>query len=151
MAILYIDADACPVKAEAEQIATRHKIEMVLVTNGGIRPSQNPFVKLVIVDMGPDSADKYITEQIEKDDIVVTSDILLAANVLEKDGRAIRPNGDVFTNENIGLQLAKRDLMADRRAADPFLMESNKGGQKSFSDRDRSQFRNKLDLLLKPC
>ncbi len=107
MAILYIDADACPVKAEAEQIATRHKIEMVLVTNGGIRPSQNPFVKLVIVDMGPDSADKYITEQIEKDDIVVTSDILLAANVLEKDGRAIRPNGDVFTNENIGLQLAK--------------------------------------------
>ena len=148
MPILYIDADACPVKAEAEQIATRHKTRMILVTNGGIRPSQNPLVDLVIVENGPDNADKYIHEHVKEGDIVVTSDILLAANVLEKGGRALRPNGDIFSNQNIGLQLAKRDLMADRRAANPFLMESNKSGQKTFSARDRSQFRNKLELLL---
>ena len=115
---------------------------------GGIRPSQNPLVGLVIVENGPDNADKYIHEHVKEGDIVVTSDILLAANVLEKGGRALRPNGDIFSNQNIGLQLAKRDLMADRRAANPFLMESNKSGQKTFSAKDRSQFRNKLELLL---
>ena len=145
---LYIDADACPVKAEAEQIATRHQIQMVLVTNGGIRPSQNPLVSLMIVEMTPDSADMAICARVNQGDIVVTSDILLAANVLKKGGQALRPNGDIFTADNIGLQLAKRDLMADRRAADPFFLQSQKGGQKSFSARDRSQFRNSLELLM---
>ena len=145
---LYIDADACPVKAEAEQIATRHQIQMVLVTNGGIRPSQNPLVSLMIVEMTPDSADMAICARVNPGDIVVTSDILLAANVLKKGAQALRPNGDIFTADNIGLQLAKRDLMADRRAADPFFLQSQKGGQKSFSARDRSQFRNSLELLM---
>lgn len=148
MTILYIDADACPVKAEAEQIATRHQIQMVLVTNGGIRPSQNPLVSLMIVEMTPDSADKAICARVNSGDIVVTSDILLAANVLEKGAQALRPNGDIFTSDNIGMQLAKRDLMADKRAADPFFLQSQKGRQKSFSAQDRSQFRNRLELLL---
>ena len=60
MPVIYVDADACPVKAETEQVATRHHCKMILVSNGGIRPSANPLVKLVIVDTGPDEADKYI-------------------------------------------------------------------------------------------
>jgi len=149
MPIIYIDADACPVKAEAEQVASRHQCPLVMVSNGGIRPSQNPLVRLVVVAKGPDEADKYIADQVEKNDIVVTNDIPLAAKVLDKDASALRHNGDIFTRQNIGLQLAKRDLMADRRAADPFFIEKNRGGNKSFSKRDRSEFLNKLELLIR--
>ena len=61
MPIIYIDADACPVKGEAEQVATRHMCQLIMVSNGGIRPSQNPLVQLVIVSSGPDEADKYLS------------------------------------------------------------------------------------------
>ena len=149
MPIIYIDADACPVKGEAEQVASRHQCPLVMVSNGGIRPSQNPLVRLVVVASGPDEADKYIADQVEKRDIVVTNDIVLAAKVLDKDASCLRHNGDIFTKQNIGLQLAKRDLMADRRAADPFFIEKNRGGHKSFSKRDRSEFLNKLELLIR--
>ena len=60
MTALYIDADACPVKAEAERVATRHKVKMFLVSNGGLRMSQNPLVEVVIVPDGPDIADMWI-------------------------------------------------------------------------------------------
>lgn len=149
MPVIYIDADACPVKAEAELVASRHNCQLVLVTNGGIRPSANPLVRLVIVDKGPDEADKYIVNNVLKDDIVVTNDILLAANAIDKEARALRHNGDIFTKQNIGMQLAKRDLMADRRAADPFFTEHPRTAGKSFSKRDRSQFLNQLELLLR--
>ena len=132
MPIIYIDADACPVKGEAEQVASRHQCPLVMVSNGGIRPSQNPLVRLVVVASGPDEADKYIAEQVEKNDIVVTNDIVLAAKVLDKDASCLRHNGDIFTKQNIGLQLAKRDLMADRRAADPFLSKQIGAGIKVF-------------------
>ena len=62
MTVIYIDADACPVKDEAERVATRHQCRMVLVSNGGIRPSQNPLVESVYVASGPDEADKWIAE-----------------------------------------------------------------------------------------
>mgnify|MGYP003342985655 CR=1 FL=1 len=76
--MIYIDADACPVKAEAEEIAIRHGLSLVLVTNGGIRPSTNPLVRLVIVGDGPDMADRHIADHVSSGDIVVTSDIPLA-------------------------------------------------------------------------
>ncbi|MDC1382286.1 YaiI/YqxD family protein [Candidatus Puniceispirillum sp.] len=143
---IYIDADACPVKAEAEQIATRHQLRLVIVSNGGIRPSTNPLVQLVIVAEGPDVADQYIAGHSEIGDIVVTGDIPLAAKVLANDVVAIRHNGDVFTKDNIGGQLATRDLMTDIRAADPFLVQSSrKGGNAAFTDKDRSRFRNALE------
>lgn len=63
MTVLYIDADACPVKAEAERVATRHKVRMFVVSNGGLRPSQNPLVETVIVPDGPDIADIWIAER----------------------------------------------------------------------------------------
>ena len=129
---IYIDADACPVKAEAEQVATRHNCPLILVTNGGIRPSQNPLVRLVIVDLGADNADKYIADPVSQDDIVVTNDIPLAARVIDKGAYALRHNGSLFTGDNIGLQLANRDLMADMRASNPFLIEQNRGRQEKF-------------------
>ncbi|WP_319544630.1 YaiI/YqxD family protein [Ruegeria conchae] len=141
MTTLYIDGDACPVKAEAERVATRHKVPMVLVSNGGLRPSTNPLVEVVIVAAGADEADKWIAERCGAGDIVVTSDIPLAAKCIEADARVLRPNGGAFTAANIGQLLAMRDLMADLRAANPL---GTGGGGKSFGKADRSRF---LDVL----
>ena len=146
---IYIDADACPVKSEAEQIVTRHQLSLVIVSNGGIRPSLNPLVQSVVVGEGPDVADKYIADNAKAGDIVITGDIPLAAKVIRNDVTAIRHNGDIFTTDNIGGQLATRDLMADLRAADPFLVQSSrKGGNAAFTDKDRSRFRNSLEAAI---
>lgn len=141
MTTLYVDGDACPVKAEAERVATRHKVPMALVSNGGLRPSANPLVQVVIVAEGADEADKWIAERCGPGDVVVTSDIPLAAKCVEAGARVLRPNGEVFTAANIGQQLAMRDLMADLRAANPL---GAGGGGKPFGKADRSRF---LDVL----
>jgi len=138
--MIYVDADACPVKAEAERVATRHGIRMFVVSNGGIRPSPNPLVETVIVPDGPDVADKWIAERAGPGDVVVTGDIPLAAKCVAAGARVIRHNGEALTERNIGAQLASRDLMADLRAADPF----RQGGGRAFSKADRSRF---LDAL----
>lgn len=117
---LYIDADACPVKAEAETVATRHRVKMVLVSNGGIRPSANPLVESVYVGSGLDEADRWIADHAGPGDVVVTGDIPLAARCLEGGARVIKHNGEELTARNIGMVLATRDLMADLRSADPF-------------------------------
>ncbi len=140
MTALYIDADACPVKAEAERVATRHRIQMFVVSNGGLRPSQNPFVEMIIVADGPDVADMWIAERSGKGDIVVTGDIPLAAKCVAAGARVLKHNGEPLTEANIGQVLGMRDLMADLRAADPF----RQGGGKAFSKADRSRF---LDAL----
>ncbi|WP_170372583.1 YaiI/YqxD family protein [Ruegeria arenilitoris] len=141
MTTLYVDGDACPVKAEAERVATRHKVPMVVVANGGLRPSANPLVQIVTVAQGADEADKWIAERCGSGDIVITSDIPLAAKCVEAGARVLRPNGEAFTAANIGQQLAMRDLMADLRAANPL---GAGGGGKPFSKADRSRF---LDAL----
>ena len=141
MTFLYIDADACPVKAEAERVATRHKVRMAVVSNGGIRPSQNPLVETVIVDAGADEADKWIAARCGPGDVVVTGDIPLAARCIETGAAVLRHNGERFTQANIGQQLAMRDLMADLRAANPL---GAGGGGKSFTKTGRSRF---LDAL----
>nr|WP_174825036.1 YaiI/YqxD family protein [Ruegeria arenilitoris] len=138
---MYVDGDACPVKAEAERVATRHKVPMVVVANDGLRPSANPLVQIVTVAQGADEADKWIAERCGSGDIVITSDIPLAAKCVEAGARVLRPNGEAFTAANIGQQLAMRDLMADLRAANPL---GAGGGGKPFSKADRSRF---LDAL----
>ena len=143
--VIYIDADACPVKAEAERVATRHKVKMCLVSNGGLRLSQNPLVEVVIVPEGPDVADMWIAERAGKGDVVVTGDIPLAAKCVEAGAEVLRHNGDRFTQANIGQQLAMRDLMADLRAADPF----RQGGGKAFSKADRSRFLDALERAVR--
>jgi uncharacterized protein YaiI (UPF0178 family) len=139
---VYIDADACPVKQEAERVATRHGLRMFVVSNGGLRPSQNPLVENVIVAEGADVADMWIAERCGPDDVVVTGDIPLAAKCIEAGARVLRHNGERFTQANIGQQLAMRDLMADLRAANPLGMQ---GGGKGFTKADRSRFLDSLE------
>ncbi len=144
MTTLYVDADACPVKQEAEQVATRHKIQMKLVCNGGLRPSPNPFVDVVFVSEGADVADMWIAENAGTGDVVITSDMPLAAKCVENGAHVLRHNGDALTPRNIGAQLAMRDLASDLRSADPF----RQGGGKPFSKADRSRFLVALDQAL---
>jgi len=142
---LYIDADACPVKDEAERVATRHKVTMYLVCNGGLRPSRNPLVELVMVPDGPDVADMWIAERAGPGDVVVTGDIPLAAKCVAAGARVLKHNGELLTGANIGAQLAMRDLMTDLRAADPFRQGSGKG----FTKADRSRFLEALERELR--
>lgn len=142
---LYIDADACPVKAEAERVATRHRLPVMIVSNGGIRPSANPLVQTIIVPDGPDEADKWIAARAGPGDIVVTTDIPLAARCVEAGAQVLRPDGTALTQANIGNILATRDLMSDLRAADPFMQ----GRARSFSKADRSQFLTALELAVR--
>ena len=143
--MIYVDADACPVKAEVEQVARRHQVQVKLVCNGGIRPSGNPLIELVVVEPGPDIADMWIADRAGPGDVVITTDIPLAAKAVEAGAKVLKPNGEPLTQANIGNVLATRDLMYDLRAADPF----RQGGGKGFSKADRSRFLNVLDRLLR--
>ncbi|MBC7144447.1 MAG: YaiI/YqxD family protein [Thioclava marina] len=143
MGVIWVDADACPVKAEAERVATRLGVKLMLVSNGGLRPSPNPLVEMVYVDQGPDVADMYIAERAGRGDVVITNDIPLAAKCVEADARVLRPDGEALTPANIGNVLATRDLMADLRSADPF----RQGGGKPFSKADRARFSDALDRV----
>ena len=145
MTTLYIDADACPVKAEAERVATRLRVPMVLVCNGGLRPSENPLVTLQIVAEGPDVADMWIAENCGPGDVVVTADLPLADRCIKAGARVLQHNGEVLSVANIGGRLATRDLMQDIRAANPF----HQGGGAAFSKADRSRFLQALDTELR--
>lgn len=145
MTTLYIDADACPVKAEAERVASRLNIPMVLVCNGGLRPSQNPLVSLIIVDEGPDVADRWIAENCGTGDVVVTADLVLADRCIKAGAQVLQHNGEILNNTNIGPRLATRDLMSDIRAANPF----HQGSGAAFSKADRSRFLQALDQVLR--
>jgi uncharacterized protein YaiI (UPF0178 family) len=143
--VIYVDADACPVREEVVRVAERHGVPVRIVSNGGIRPSPHPLVETVIVPEGPDAADRWIAERVGPGDVCVTADTPLAARVLEAGARALRPNGEAFTKANIGEALAMRDLMADLRAADPF----RRGGGRPFGRGDRSRFLEALDAVLR--
>ncbi|MDA1088757.1 MAG: YaiI/YqxD family protein [Proteobacteria bacterium] len=143
MVEIYVDADACPVKDEVLRVASRHDLKIYMVSDGGIRPSQSPLVELVIVEQGPDAADDWIADHIQIADICITSDIPLAARCLERDAFALKPNGDAFTNDGIGMALANRDLMQDLRDSGEIT-----GGPKPFSKSDRSVFLNRLETTV---
>lgn len=142
---IYVDADACPVKAEIERVGTRHKTKMFIVSNGGLRPSQNPLVETIIVPDGPDVADMWIAERAGHGDVVITGDIPLAAKCVDAGALVLKHNGEALTEKNIGNVLATRDLMADLRAADPF----RQGGGKGFTKADRSRFLDALERTLR--
>jgi uncharacterized protein YaiI (UPF0178 family) len=142
---VYIDADACPVKAEALRVAERHGLKVKVVWNGGLRPNPHPLVETVIVTHGADAADQWIADRIGAGDICVTGDIQLALRCIDAGGEAINHNGEVFTKANIGNRMAMRDLMADIRAANPLAAG---GSGRSFSKADRSRFLNGLERLI---
>jgi uncharacterized protein YaiI (UPF0178 family) len=143
--VIYVDADACPVKAEVETVASRHRVPVKMVSNGGLRPSANPLVEMVFVAAGPDEADKWIADRALPGDVVVTGDIPLAARCVEAGAKVLKHNGEALTAANIGNVLATRDLMTDLRAADPF----RQGGGRGFTRADRSRFLDALDRALR--
>ena len=140
MTAIFVDGDACPVKAEIEKVATRHRLPVTIVSNGGLRPSANPLVCHVMVPDGPDAADDWIAEHIGAKDIAVTADIPLASRCLEKGARVIGPNGKPFTQDNVGMALGMRELNRHLREVT--------GGQThhaGFSKQDRSRFLGELE------
>ena len=141
---IYVDADACPVKDEIVKVATRHKIQVFMVCNGGIRPFRNNLINLIIVSEGLDEADKWIFEKIKSEDIVVTSDIPLASKCIDKGASVLKHDGLILNVMNIGNVLATRDLMSDLRSSDPFLQGKNK----NFTKADKSKFLNSLEILI---
>ncbi|MCB1474763.1 MAG: YaiI/YqxD family protein [Rhodobiaceae bacterium] len=142
---IYVDADACPVKSEVERVGTRHGVRIVIVSNGGMRPSANPLIETVVVPNGPDKADKWIAERVGPGDVVITGDIPLAAKCVAAGAQVLKHNGETLSARNIGNALATRDLMADLRAADPFLQ----GGGRGFTKADRSRFLDALDRAIR--
>jgi hypothetical protein len=143
MVDIYVDADACPVKDEILRVAARHGLKTYMVTDGGIRPVQNPLVELVIVSQGADAADNWIAEHIQKSDICITNDIPLAARCLKRDALALKPTGEPFTENGIGMALANRELMQGLRESGQIT-----GGPKPFSKSDRSEFLNRLETTV---
>ena len=140
MTEIYVDADACPVKAEVEKVATRHSVAVHIVSNGGIRPRPHPLIHSVTVAEGADAADNWIAEHIQSGDIAITSDILLAGRCLEKDARVLRPNGDAFTPDNIGIAKGMREFQRHLREA-----SGNQTYNAGFTQKDRSRFLGALE------
>ncbi|HEY4275049.1 MAG TPA: YaiI/YqxD family protein [Rhizomicrobium sp.] len=140
MTAIFVDGDACPVKAEVEKVAARHQLEVTIVSNGGLRPSANPLICHVLVPEGADAADDWIVEHIGAKDIAITADIPLASRCLEKGARVIAPNGKPFTPDNVGMALGMRELNRHLREVT--------GGQTyhaGFSKQDRSRFLGELE------
>lgn len=145
MTVLFVDADACPVRAEAVRVAGRFGIQTKIVCNGGIRPLPDPLVETVFVPDGLDMADNWIAERAGPGDVVVTDDIPLAARVVASGATVVRANGEKITSANIGPILSSRNLMAEIRSADPF----HTGGGAPFGRADRSRFLDQLDRALR--
>jgi uncharacterized protein YaiI (UPF0178 family) len=141
--MILVDADACPVREEVEKVATRRRVKVVMVCNGGIRPSQNPLIENVYVDEGLDEADRWIAAHARPGDIVVTSDVPLAAHAVEAGAKVLKPDGDELGAGTIGEALATRNLMSDLRAADPVRQGRGGGGRA-----DRSRFVAALERLV---
>ena len=143
MVKIYVDADACPVKKEVEQIAIRHKLETYLVCDGGIRPSLNPLIKNIFVSQGADAADNWIVDNIEQANICVTNDIPLAGRCLKRGAFVIKPNGDVYNSDNIGMALAVRKIMEVKRESGEMTR-----GPAPFNKEDRSKFLNQMEIIV---
>ena len=137
---IYVDADACPVKNEVVRVAERHGLVVHMVSNSWMRLTEGPLVKRVVVSEGFDAADDWIAERAGEGDIVVTSDIPLAARCLKVGVEALGPTGRPFTADNIGSAVAIRDLMGHLRDTGEV-----RGGNPAFSARDRSQFLQALE------
>lgn len=140
---IYVDADACPVKEEVVRVATRHAIPVVFVANSWMRLPESPLVERVVVSDGPDAADHWIAERVGAGDIVVTQDIPLASRTLSVGARVLSPQGKAFTDANIGMSLAMRDLMKDLREAG--VMDSR---NPAFTRAGRSAFLQTLESII---
>ena len=142
---IYVDADACPVKKEIERVASRNKIEVLLVSNGGLRPISHPLIQNVFVSTDSDAADKWIVDNGQSNDLVITADIILADNCIKKGMLVLKPNGEELNQANIGNTLSLRDLSSDLRSANPFFQ----GSGKTFSKQDKIRFLDNLEKIIR--
>jgi uncharacterized protein YaiI (UPF0178 family) len=139
MTAIYVDADACPVKDEVVRVATRHGLVVHMVGNTWMRLSDDPVVRRVVVPGTPDAADDWIAERAGAGDVVVTADIPLAARVIARGARVVRPNGKPIDQASVGLTVAVRDLHTHLREVGEITR-----GPAAFTKQDRSRF---LDVL----
>ena len=143
---IWVDADACPkvIKDILFRAAQRRPIRLTLVANQKLQVPKSPQIRSVQVDSGFDEADHWIVEQLEKGDLVITADIPLAADAIQKGAQAINPRGMLYTEANIRERLVMRDLMDELRGTG---MDVG-GGPPPLNQHDRREFANQLDRLL---
>lgn len=142
MHIIFIDADACPVKDEIYRVACRYSMKVEVVANSTMRVPANPLFTMV-VRPGFGTADDWIAENTGPGDLVITADIPLAARCLEKGSLVLNAKGKQFTENDIGTALGMRSLMEE-------LRQSNliSGGPSPMGAKDRSKFLSKFDELI---
>lgn len=142
---LWVDADACPaaIKEIIFRAAVRKEIATTLVANQMLRVPPSPWIRSVQVPAGFDVADNHIAGQVKPGDLVITADIPLAAQVIERGALAINPRGELYTAANIRESLSMRDFMENLRSSGV-----QTGGPSTFSHADRQAFANQLDRLL---
>ncbi len=138
--ILFVDADACPVKEEAHRVAARLRLPITYVGNAWMRLPDDPLVERVIVPTLPDAADDWIAERAGPGSVVITADIPLAHRCVTAGARVVTPKGRVLDTASIGMALATRDLLEDLRASG-----APTGGPAPFAPRDRQTFLQALD------
>lgn len=144
MTVLYVDADACPVKNEAIRVGERHKVPIRFVSNSWMRLPEGDLIERVVVPEGPDEADNWIADRAGKGDVVVTADVPLAARCVKNGALVLSHTGKPFREEGIGMRLAMRDLNTHLREAG----EIREGGP-AFSKGDRSRFLNQLETVMR--
>ncbi len=141
--MIYVDADGCPVKDEIYKVAERFQVEVILVANKSMNIPQNRLFKMQVVSSGFDAADDWIVAHATNHDVVVTADILLAQRCVENGCRVLGHKGQEFSEDNIGMSVANRELMQNLRH-----MGENRGGPAPMDKRARSQFLGTLDRIL---
>ena len=140
---IYVDADACPVKDEVYKVAQRFGLQVTLVANSFMRHPSGDWIKLEVVGKELDEADDWIADRVQKDDIVITGDIPLAARCLDQGARVLGHKGKPFTPENVGDSLATRQLLSQLRDQGVMM-----GGPPPFAKKDRSLFLQQLDQMV---
>ena len=138
--VIFVDADACPVKQEVYRVAKRYGLKVTLVSNSRMRTPQEDWLEIVVVDGQFNAADDWIVEHVSENDIVITGDIPLASRCLEKGAQVLAPTGRLFTRDSIGEALAGREFLSYLRDFGTIT-----GGPTPFGKRDRSRFLQRLD------
>jgi hypothetical protein len=143
---MWVDADACPVviKEILFRAADRTGVQLTLVANQALSTPSSANINTLQVPHGFDVADDEIVKRLEAGDLVITSDIPLAAEVIEKGGHALSPRGEMHSTENIGARLNMRDFLDTMRSSGVEMG----GGPAAFSQRDKQTFANELDRFL---
>jgi uncharacterized protein YaiI (UPF0178 family) len=142
---IWVDADACPnaIKETLFKAANRKEMSLVLVANHFIKVPPSKWISSIQVESGFDVADDYIVEQVNKDDLVITSDIPLAAELIDKGAQVITARGDIFDKTNIKQKLNMRDFMDTMRSSG-----EHSSGQAAMNAKDKQTFANALDRYL---